>query len=64
MAGKHPTLVDLYSKHAYSIMVYLVLKTIYIINKNVTINMRIKTVFTVSNEDLPEHRLLQSDKGV
>ena len=59
----HPTLADLYSKRAYSIMVYLVLKAIYIINKNITINLCIKQYFTVSNEDLPEHGLLQSDKG-
>ena len=25
--------------------------------------MRIQTIFTVRNEDLPEHELLQSDKG-
>ena len=55
--------MDLYSKHAYGIMVYSVLKIIYIINKNITINLCIKQYFTVSNEDFPEHGLLQSDKG-
>ena len=44
-------------------MVYFGLKAIYIINKNVTINICIKQYFTVSNEDSPKHRLLQSDKG-
>ena len=63
MAGKHPTLVDLYSKCAYSIMVYLILKTIYIINEKVTVYIRIKQYFTVRNEDLLEHALLHSGEG-
>ena len=46
--GEHPTLVGLYSTHAYGIMVYLVLKIIYIIHKNinnmVTIYIRIGTI--------------------
>ena len=55
--------MDLYSKHAYSIMVYFVLEAIYIINKIITINLCVKQYFTAGNEDLPEHGLLQSDKG-
>ena len=53
-----PHLRDLYSKHVCSIMVYFVLKAMYIINKIITISLRVKQYFTASNEDLPEHGLL------
>jgi hypothetical protein len=44
-------------------MVYLVLKTIYIINEKVTVYICIKQYFTVRNEDLLEHALLHSGEG-
>ena len=43
--GEYPTLVGLYSTHAYGIKVYLVLKVIYIIRKNIN-NM--VTIYTSS----------------